>query len=112
MIDKNAKIYIAGHRGMVGSAIYRKFIKEGYSNFVLRSSSELDLRNQSDVRTFFEKEKPDIVVLAAARVGGIMANIEKPATFLYDNLAIQNNVINSAYENGVKKLLLLGYSCI
>lgn len=112
MIDKNAKIYIAGHRGMVGSAIYRKFIKEGYSNFVLRSSSELDLRNQADVCAFFKKEKPDIVVLAAARVGGIMANIEKPATFLYDNLAIQNNVINSAYENGVKKLLFLGSSCI
>lgn len=112
MIDRNAKIYIAGHRGMVGSAIYRKFLSEGFSNFVLRTSQELDLRNQAAVQVFFTQEKPDVVVLAAARVGGIMANIERPATFLYDNLAIQNNVIQSSYENGVKKLLFLGSSCI
>lgn len=112
MIDKNSKIYIAGHKGMVGSAIYRKFVCEGYTNFLLRTSRELDLRNQEDVQELLKKEKPDVVILAAARVGGIMANMERPATFLYDNLAIQNNVINSAYENGVKKLLFLGSSCI
>lgn len=112
MIDTNAKIYIAGHRGMVGSAIYRKFVEEGYTNFIFRTSKELDLRNQRDVQEFFQKERPEVVVLAAARVGGIMANIKQPATFLYDNLTIQNNVINSAYENDVRKLLFLGSSCI
>lgn len=112
MIDKNAKIYIAGHRGMVGSAIYRKFVEEGYTNFIFRTSKELDLRNQRDVQEFFQKERPEVVVLAAARVGGIMANVKQPATFLYDNLTIQNNVINSAYENDVRKLLFLGSSCI
>lgn len=112
MITKKSKIFIAGHRGMAGSAIYRKLQEEGYSNFVLRTSSELDLTIQADVEAFFEQEKPEVVVLAAAKVGGIMANIQSPATFLYDNLMIQSNVINAAYCNGVKKLLFLGSSCI
>lgn len=111
-MDKNAKIYIAGHKGMVGSAIYEKFKEKGYANFILRRSKELDLRHQADVEDFFAKERPDYVILAAARVGGIMANIESPATFLYDNLMIQNNVIHNAYKTGVKKLLFLGSSCI
>lgn len=111
-MDKSSKIYIAGHRGMAGSAIYRKLKEKGYSNFVTRSSKELDLTKQDDVLSFFEEEKPDVVILAAAKVGGIMANIESPATFLYDNLMIQNNVINSSYLNGVKKLVFLGSSCI
>lgn len=112
MISKDSKIYIAGHRGMAGSAIHRKLVEKGYTNFVLRTSKELDLTIQADVETFFEKEKPEIVILAAAKVGGIMANIQSPAVFLYDNLMIQNNVINSAYKNGVKKLVFLGSSCI
>lgn len=112
MFIKDVKIYIAGHRGMAGSAIHRNLLKKGYYNFVLRTSSELDLTIQADVEKFFEEEKPDVVVLAAAKVGGIMANIESPAVFLYDNLMIQNNVINSAYKNGVKKLVFLGSSCI
>lgn len=112
MISKKSKIYIAGHRGMAGSAIHRKLIEKGYTNFALKTSSELDLTNQSATEEFFEQEKPDIVVLAAAKVGGIIANIESPAIFLYDNLMIQNNVINSAYKNGVKKLVFLGSSCI
>ncbi len=111
-MDKNAKIYIAGHKGMAGSAIYKKFKENGYTNFVLRTSKELDLRCQEDTRLFFRQEKPDYVILAAARVGGIMANSTSPAVFLYDNLMIQSNVINSAYENNVKKLLFLGSSCI
>lgn len=106
------KVYIAGHRGMVGSAILRKMKQAGYENFVLRTSKELDLREQSAVREFFKQEKPDCVVLAAAKVGGIMANMTSPASFMYDNLMIQNNVINSSFENGVKKLLFLGSSCI
>lgn len=112
MIEKTSKIYIAGHNGMAGSAIYRKLKEKGYYNFVVRSSKELDLTSQTDVEMFFKKEKPDIVILAAAKVGGIMANIQSPATFLYDNLMIQSNVINSAYKNGVKKLVFLGSSCI
>ena len=112
MMDKNMKFYIAGHRGMVGSAIYRQLIQAGYKNIVVRTSAELDLRVQKDVLDFFLKEKPDCVILAAAKVGGIMANIEAPAEFLYDNLMIQCNVINAAYESGVKKLLFLGSSCI
>ncbi|NCD68395.1 GDP-L-fucose synthase [Mucilaginibacter agri] len=111
-MEKNAKIYIAGHRGMVGSAIYRKLEKEGYHNFVTRVSSELDLRNQEAVAEFFAQEKPDYVFLAAAKVGGIVANNTYRAEFLYDNLQIQNNVINSSYVNGVKKLMFLGSSCI
>lgn len=112
MLTKQSKIFIAGHRGMVGSAIHRKLQENGYTNFVLRTSKELDLKIQADVEAFFEREKPDCVVLAAAKVGGIMANMESPAMFLYDNLMIQNNVIHSAYQNGVKKLLFLGSSCI
>lgn len=112
MIRKDAKIYIAGHRGMVGSSILNKLVEEGYTNFVTRTSKELDLTIQSDVEAFFEVEHPDIVVLAAAKVGGILANIESPATFLYDNLMIQSNVINCAHKFGVKKLLFLGSSCI
>lgn len=112
MIDKASKIYIAGHKGMAGSAIHRKLIENGCTNFVLRTSKELDLTIQKDVKQFFDTEKPDIVIMAAAKVGGIMANIQSPAVFLYDNLMMQNNVINSAYENGVKKLVFLGSSCI
>ena len=111
-MDKKAKIYIAGHKGMVGSAIYRKLFKEGFTNFVTRGSSELDLRNQQQVTDFFEQEKPDYVFLAAAKVGGIIANNTYRADFLYDNLQIQNNVIHSAYVNEVKKLMFLGSSRI
>lgn len=111
-MEKNAKIYIAGHRGMVGSAIHRKLEKEGYNNIITSLSSELDLRKQNDVTQFFGKEKPDYVFLAAAKVGGIVANNTYRAEFLYDNLQIQNNVIHSSYLNGVKKLMFLGSSCI
>src|ERR1700710_2962059 len=111
-MDKSAKIYIAGHRGMVGSAIFRKLKKEGFNNFITRTSETLDLRNQQQVADFFELEKPDYVFLAAAKVGGIVANNTYRAEFLYDNLQIQNNVINSSYVNGVKKLMFLGSSCI
>ncbi|HTD41285.1 MAG TPA: GDP-L-fucose synthase [Mucilaginibacter sp.] len=111
-MEKNAKIYIAGHRGMVGSAIYRKLQKEGYSNIITRSSAELDLRVQTDVAEFFELEKPDYVFLAAAKVGGIVANNTYRADFLYENLQIQNNIIHSSFVNGVKKLMFLGSSCI
>lgn len=111
-MDKILKIYIAGHRGMVGSAIYRKLQKEGYTNFVTRTSAELDLRNQQAVAEFFEQEKPAYVFLAAAKVGGIVANNTYRADFLYENLQIQNNIIHSSYLNGVKKLLFLGSSCI
>ena len=111
-MEKKGKIYIAGHRGMVGSAIYRKLRKEGYDNFVTRTSTELDLRNQEDVKRFFKEEKPDYVFLAAAKVGGIIANNTYRAEFLYDNLQIQNNIIHNAYLNGVKKLMFLGSSCI
>jgi GDP-L-fucose synthase len=111
-MEKNTKIYIAGHRGMVGSAIQRKLEKEGYHNFVTRTSADLDLRNQQQVIDFFEQEKPEYVFLAAAKVGGIVANNTYRADFLYDNLQIQNNVIHSSYLNKVKKLLFLGSSCI
>lgn len=111
-MEKNAKIYVAGHRGMVGSAIYRKLIKEGYNNIVTRTSAELDLRNQQAVTDFFAAEKPDYVFLAAAKVGGIVANNTYRADFLYENLAIQNNVIHNAYLTEVKKLMFLGSSCI
>jgi len=111
-MDKKAKIYIAGHRGMVGSAIKRKLEQEGFNNFVTRVSTELDLRNQQLVSEFFEREKPDYVFLAAAKVGGIVANNTYRAEFLYDNLQIQNNVIHSAHLNGVQKLMFLGSSCI
>ncbi|WP_319468741.1 GDP-L-fucose synthase [uncultured Pseudodesulfovibrio sp.] len=106
------RIYIAGHRGLVGSAIARRLTKDACDNLVLRTSSELDLREQADVRTFFEEEKPDYVFLAAARVGGIHANNTYPADFIRDNLQIQTNIIDAAYRSGVKKLLFLGSSCI
>src|ERR1700750_192445 len=111
-MEKGAKIYIAGHRGMVGSAIRRKLEKEGYTNIITRVSSELDLRNQQAVADFFEQEKPDYVFLAAAKVGGIVANNTYRAQFLYANLQIQNNIIHSSYLNGVTKLMFLGSSCI
>lgn len=111
-MEKNAKIYVAGHRGMVGSAIHRKLNKEGHQNIITRTSKELDLRNQKAVADFFTEEKPDYVFLAAAKVGGIIANNTYRADFLYENLAIQNNVIHQSYVNGVQKLLFLGSSCI
>ncbi|GBE01730.1 GDP-L-fucose synthase [bacterium BMS3Abin08] len=111
-MERDAKIYIAGHRGLVGSAIYRKLVSEGYTNFITRDSKSLDLRRQADVEAFFERENPDYVFLAAARVGGIHANNTYPAEFIRDNLMIQSNVIHSAYSTGVRKLLFLGSSCI
>jgi GDP-L-fucose synthase len=111
-VEKNAKVYIAGHRGMVGSAIYRKLVKEGFNNIITRSSAELDLRDQQAVAEFFKTEQPEYVFLAAAKVGGIIANNTYRADFLYENLAIQNNVIHQSYLNGVKKLMFLGSSCI
>src|SRR5690606_37152673 len=111
-MDKNAKIYIAGHRGMVGSAILRKLEKEGFTNFILRTSGELDLRDQVAAANFFEAEKPEYVFLAAAKVGGIVANNTYKAEFIYENLMIEANVIHQSYLNGVKKLMFLGSSCI
>src|SRR6187431_144701 len=111
-MDINDKIYIAGHRGMVGSAILRALQAKGYSNFLLRTSKELDLRNQQAVADFFAKEKPAYVFLAAAKVGGILANNTYRAEFLYDNLMIQSNVIENSYRHATKKLLFLGSSCI
>jgi GDP-L-fucose synthase len=111
-MQKTDKIYIAGHRGMVGSAILRKLEKEGFNNFLLRTSSELDLRNQQETNDFFEQEKPDFVFLAAAKVGGIVANNTYRGMFIYENIMIQSNVIHAAYINKVKKLMFLGSSCI
>lgn len=111
-MNKTDKIYIAGHRGMVGSAIVRKLQAEGYTNIVTRTSKELDLKEQQAVRDFFAQEKPDVVVLAAAKVGGIHANNVYRAQFLYENLMIESNVVHSAHENDVQKLLFLGSSCI
>ncbi|MFN8406481.1 MAG: GDP-L-fucose synthase [Sphingobacteriaceae bacterium] len=111
-MEKNAKIYVAGHRGMVGSAIFRKLEQEGYSNLISRESSVLDLRSQQQVADFFASENPEYVFLAAAKVGGIVANNTYRADFLYDNLVIQNNVIHYAHLAGVKKLMFLGSSCI
>ena len=111
-MNRDSKIYVAGHRGMVGSAIWRALEAEGYHNLMGRSSKELDLRNQQQVSDFFEQEKPEYVFLAAAKVGGIHANNVYRAEFLYDNLQIQNNIIHSAWQHGVKKLLFLGSSCI
>lgn len=111
-MDKQEKIYIAGHKGMVGSAIYRKLIAEGYANIVFRDINELDLRNQQQVNDFFSIEKPDYVILAAAKVGGIHANNTFKADFIYDNLMIEANVIHASFVNKVKKLLFLGSSCI
>ena len=112
MIEKNAKIYVAGHRGMVGSAIVRALKNQGYTNIITRTSKELDLRRQIDVEEFFASEKPDYVFLAAAKVGGILANNEAPADFMYDNMILEMNVIHEAYKNKVKKLMFLGSSCI
>jgi len=109
---KSAKIYVAGHRGMVGSAVVRRLKKEGYQSIITRTSSELDLRNQKDVREFFKREKPDVVIDAAARVGGILANRDYPWQFLYENLEIQNNLIASAHAKDVEKFIFLGSSCI
>ena len=111
-MEKSSKIYIAGHRGMVGSSILRALKAKGYSNFLLKSSAELDLRNQQAVADFFAFEKPEYVFLAAAKVGGIVANNTYRADFIYENMMIQSNVIHQAYLNGVKKLLFLGSSCI
>jgi GDP-L-fucose synthase len=111
-MNKDAKIYVAGHRGLVGSAILRKLQADGYTNLVYKTSQELDLRDKNQVDRFFEEEKPEYVFLAAAKVGGIVANNEYPADFIRDNLMIQTNVIDAAYRNGVKKLLFLGSTCI
>ena len=111
-MNKNDKIYIAGHRGLVGSAIIRNLKKNGFNNLLLRTSQELNLTNQADVNQFFETEKPDYVFLAAAKVGGIHANDTYPADFIRDNLQIQTNIIDAAYRNKTKKLLFLGSSCI
>ena len=111
-LKKDDKIYIAGHQGMVGSAIKRKLVIQGYKNIIERTSSDLDLRNQSDVLEFFKKEKPDHVIIAAAKVGGIYANNSYPAEFIYDNLMIQTNIIHSSYLHDVKKLLFLYYQKI
>ncbi|MBN9482721.1 MAG: GDP-fucose synthetase [Bacteroidetes bacterium 43-93] len=111
-MEKDSSIFVAGHKGMVGSAILRKLQTEGYSNIICKTSKELDLRNQQETANFFEIYKPEYVFLAAAKVGGILANDKYKAEFLYDNLMIQNNVIHQAYKSGVKKLLFLGSSCI
>ena len=112
LVDLKQKIYIAGHKGMVGSAIVRELERKGYTNLVYRTRQELDLTNQAAVKHFFDTEKPDQVYLAAAKVGGIYANNTYPAEFIYDNLMVQNNVIHQAFTTGVKKLLFLGSSCI
>lgn len=112
MIQKNSKIYIAGHRGLVGSALVRKLQSDGYDNLILRTHDELDLLNQAAVADFFTSEKPEYVFLAAAKVGGIVSNNTYPAQFIYENLQIQNNIIHNSYLNNVKKLLFLGSSCI
>jgi len=111
-MDKRSKIFVAGHRGMVGSAIVRKLQAEGYTNLLLRGSSELDLRNQAAVADLFSRERPEYVFLAAARVGGIIANSTRKGEFIYDNLLIQANVIHNAFTSGVKRLLFLGSTCI
>jgi GDP-L-fucose synthase len=111
-MEKTSKIYIAGHDGLVGSALVRKFNNNGYANLLTRHYTELDLRQQADVTAFFEKEKPEFVVLAAAKVGGILANNTYPAEFIYDNLAIEINIIHAAWQTGVRRLIFLGSSCI
>lgn len=112
MMEKDAKIYVAGHRGMVGSAIVRALRAQGYDNLVLRTKNQLDLRRQDETEMFFRTEKPDYVFLAAAKVGGILGNAVNPADFMYENMAIEMNAIHAAWENEVKKLLFLGSSCI
>ena len=111
-MEKNSKIYVAGHKGLVGSAIVRKLQKEGYTNLILRTKTELDLRDQRAVKNFFSTELPEYVILCAAKVGGILWNSTNPAEFIYDNLIIQTNVIDAAYRSGAKKLLFLGSACI
>lgn len=111
-MERNSKIYIAGHRGMVGSAILRNLTAKGFANIITRTSSELDLRNQQLVNDFFEAEKPDYIFLAAAKVGGIMANSTYKADFIYENLMIESNIIHAAYKTNAKKLMFLGSSCI
>lgn len=112
MMQKDAKIFVAGHNGLAGSAIVRELAKQGYNNLLLRTHKELDLLDQKSVADFMSQEKPDYVFLAAAKVGGIMANIESPGQFLYENLEIQNNIIHQSYLHNVKKLLFLGSSCV
>lgn len=112
MLKKNSKIFLTGHKGMIGSAILRKLKFHGYKNIILASKKKLDLRNQNQVQNFIKKIKPDVVILAAAKVGGIKSNNTYRADFIYDNLAIQNNVINSSFKNDVKDLIFLGSSCI
>ena len=111
-MESNSKIFVAGYRGMVGSAVYRKLQREGHTNIVVRSSAELDLRDAAAVEAFFTQEKPEYVFLAAAKVGGIIANNTYRADFIYENLMIQNNVIHQSYQHGVKKLMFFGSSCI
>lgn len=111
-MEQNSKIFVAGHRGMVGSAIVRELIRLGYQNIITRAHSELDLTDQKAVNEFFEKEKPEYVFLAAAKVGGIIANSKAPADFMYENMMLEMNVIHAAWKNNVKKLLFLGSSCI
>ena len=111
-MEKDSKIYVAGYRGLVGSAIARHLKALGYTNLILLTSRELDLKRQSEVEAFFARERPEYVFMAAARVGGILANNTYPADFIYDNIAIQTNLIHASYMNGVKKLLFLGSSCI
>ncbi|MCJ7552650.1 MAG: NAD-dependent epimerase/dehydratase family protein, partial [Ignavibacteriaceae bacterium] len=110
--SKNKKIYLAGHQGMVGSAITRELQKENYNNLLIRDLNKLDLRNQSDVNKFLESEKPEVVIIAAAKVGGILANNTYRAEFIYDNLMIEANIIHASYQNKVEKLIFLGSSCI
>lgn len=112
MMDQDAKIYVAGHRGLVGAAILRRLESDGFANLITATSRELDLRDQAAVRAFFSERKPDYVFMAAAKVGGILANDSYPAEFIYDNLMMEANVIDAAYWNGVKKLLFLGSTCI
>ena len=112
MINKDSKIYIAGHKGMVGSACWDLFLEKGYNNLIGKTSIELDLRNQLAVNIFFKNEKPDIVISAAAKVGGILVNSKQPYNFLMDNMLIQNNLIDGAFSNGVEKFIFLGSSCI
>ena len=111
-IQKNDKIYVAGHSGLVGSAIIRHLKNQGFMNLLTKNHDELDLINQQSVKSFFEKEKPDYVIIAAAKVGGIHANNTFPADFIYKNMMIEANIINSSYENNVKGLLFLGSTCI
>ena len=111
-MNQNDKIYIAGHKGLVGSAIVRQLDKLGFSNLLMRTHKELDLTNQAQVQNFFKREKPDYVILAAAKVGGIHANNTYPADFIYQNMMIETNIINSSYENKIKRLLFLGSTCI